>query len=193
MAIEIHRANLLAEYLLYSKFFKCPRDCRAFSDADLLLIYESLTTPGLKERLENCERLPYPSQKIIASKFFSEIASTIVFQLLSSCELESIESIQALQKSMDLLWGSFIQALSALLLYDPLLAALKSLDLKTCVDEAVVLSSNNPEEIYMYEPTALEPLRHGANELCTIVTLGVLKLTTIDAIAKIQPIKIIIL
>lgn len=189
MGNKTYDVNLLGEYLLYSKYFKCPRNSESFTDAETQQLYASVTTPGLKERLEACERLDCPSQKIPA-KFFAEIASTIILQLVSICELEAIENINELQKSMDLLWSNFIQSLSALLLYNPIQAALKALELKASCDEALALSSNNPEEAYIFEPAALDPLRLAAIEMCSLITNAVLKLGTMDAIAKIQPVRV---
>jgi hypothetical protein len=171
------------------KYFKCPRNSEPFGEEEIRQICEAVTTPGLKERLQNCERINCPSQQL-AAKFFSEIAATIILQLLATCELESIESLELLQKSMDILWSNFIQSLSALFLYDPLQAAISALDLKTAAEEAYASSTQNTEENYVYEPLALEPLKRTSSELCGVVTSSVLKLGTMDAIAKMQPIKI---
>ena len=180
--------NLLAEYLLYSKYFKCPRNSECFTEEEISLIYDAISCPLLLERLKNCVRLD--SSQNLAAKFFTEISATIIFQILSTCELTSINSLELLQASMEILWGNFIQSLSALLLYDPLQAALSSLDLKTEVEQAYSNSTQNPEDVYIYEPLALEPLKRSSNDLCAILTSSVLKLNTMDAIAKIQTLKI---
>jgi hypothetical protein len=87
---------------------------------------------------------------------------------------------------MNTLWGNLIQALSALFLYDPMETFLVVQKLQ---DSAADEYSKNPE-VYLYEPRAIEPLLYCTNELYVAIIQSLLKLSTLDAVAKIQPIKI---
>lgn len=159
----------LCNYLLKCKDFRDPITSYLFSKEDINFLCESINNLSVSETLQNYANDDENHSKCVKTlvvPYCEDIIITSAKNLLNSCELLEITSMNDLQNSFDSLLAEIHRCFGVLLQIQPLSASTNAIKIsKYFIDAISEMSTEN----YLYEPSALLPIGATVKALCTTI------------------------
>jgi hypothetical protein len=163
----------LAEFIFTKKDKRDPICGNIFTKDDMILLGDSLNNESLKESLIQLEEENSPKSVVTHTRqFCNELIDAISAELLLSCELSQITSMNELQILYDEKYWILLRCLGALIKIDLLSASSAALKINKLFSDAILLV-DSPDN-YIYEPSALLPIGTSIKSLCNSITSSIL-------------------
>ena len=181
---KLYEISFLSDYILQMGDHRDPHSGFKFTREDLKALSEAslIDSERIRDASENA-LLP-KSSKTSAIKFFEDSIEVASIQMLASCELTSISTLQELQENYETLWSTILKCLCGLVTLNPLSAITSASKLQSAFSTA--LASCEDQTSYVYEQTAILPISTAIHALATSIGQGVLKSKTSDILRQIQ-------